>query len=225
MKTAAQLIDEFEQAYFAKRGRTPQTETTFKDYLKVLKHLPQSKVPTEATIKQLILTTRANSKTRVRYCTVLKSFSRFALITLNFDPSSLRGNYKPQQVKASSLPTDDQLLLIYEVIDRYKWSGVYMLIACYGLKNHQVFKIDWDDFKREGNYTLKIIESDRVITKQPCPVDWVDKYQLKQVQLPNVTGKTNSDLGHRVSEAFSNLLIPWSPQILRYCYLNRLRIG
>lgn len=225
MKTARELINDFEQAYFAKRNRTPQTETTFKDYLKVLKHLPQDKVPTALDIKQLILKTKPNTKTRQRYCIVLNCFALFAGINLNFDTKSLKGNYKPEKVKQTSLPTDEQIIEIYKTIRESKWWGVYMLIACYGIRNHQIFKIDWDDFKRIDNLecALKIVEGDHIITRLPYPIQWVDKYNLKSVEIPLVTGKTNSDLGHRVSEAFANMLVPWSPQILRYCYLNRLK--
>ena len=82
--TIDQVVPEFEQDYFAVRGRTPKTETTWRtDYEAVFKKFsPRSQVTGEALLN-IILDTEANTRSRLRACTACGAIAKF--INLDFN--------------------------------------------------------------------------------------------------------------------------------------------
>jgi integrase len=79
---------------------------------------------------------------------------------------------------------------------------VYGIIACYGLRNHEVFHVDPDSLQKSPGL-LKVTEGktdERVVF--PVYPGWWKKWKLWEVKFPPVTGKNNRDLGSRVSQFF-----------------------
>lgn len=61
--TVADVVSQFETAYFQRRDRNPKTETTWNDdYWAVYKKLPQDVPLTEQILTETILTTKPNTK-------------------------------------------------------------------------------------------------------------------------------------------------------------------
>jgi len=192
---------EFEKDYFAVRGRTPKSETTWEtEYRAVFKRFePGTKVNGEA-ILPIILETEPNTRARARVCNACNQIAKF--VNIEFDANYYRGNYSSKQVQPRDIPSDETIAQRYESINNQPWQWVYGIMACYGLRNHEVFNID-PDYLQESPGILKILEGkteERLVF--PIYPEWWEKWKLWDVKFPNVTGKNNRALGSRVSQFF-----------------------
>ncbi|MBN3957486.1 hypothetical protein [Nostoc sp. NMS8] len=87
VKTIGELIQEFEKDYFERRQRNFKTESTWKvEYQTVFKTLPQHEILNTEVLKQAILTTTPDTRTRKRFCLTLRLLAKFA--DLDFNPNS-----------------------------------------------------------------------------------------------------------------------------------------
>jgi len=77
-------VERFEQYYFNRRERTPQSETTWEtEYKEVFEKLPSQRYLTNELILRAVLATQADSRTRKRVCMVL--MRSLNLLVLRFD--------------------------------------------------------------------------------------------------------------------------------------------
>ena len=214
-------VVKFEQHYFDRRARNPKSMTTWKsDYLAVLRRLPQDQVLTPQLLTAAILGTEPDSKTRKRFCMVLQALTKFAGI--DFDARPLAGNYSPKRVTPRDLP-EDKLIAQWEgKINNDSWRWVYGVIATFGLRPHEVFYLDTSDLEA-GQYILRILDGKTGARRVwACYPEWVDLFDLRcPPKLPAVTGKNNSDLGHRCSQYFGRLSLPFNLYDLRHCWAVR----
>lgn len=81
-------------------------------------------------------------------------------------------------------------------------------MATYGLRNHELFHLDFSRMP-----VLLVLDSTKTGFRRVYPLypEWVSEWDLKSTQCPNCTGKTNSDLSSRVTHAFSRYNIPFAP--------------
>lgn len=214
-------ITQFEADYFSKRDRTPKTETTWKgDYLKVLRKLQPDQPLSRELMQALILETRPDTKSRKRTCMVLGAFAKFAGI--EFDPSPLSGNYSPRRASPRDLPEDRVILDWFYKIKNPAWRWVYGMMATYGLRNHEVFRLDLEELQR-GNPVVSVLEDTKTGSRRvwACYPEWFTDFQLSQVKLPNVNvNRPNDKVGHSVTEYLGGLL-PFAPYNLRHCWAIR----
>ena len=103
--TCGEWVQKFEKDYFAKRDRNPKTETTWsKSYLEVLKRLPVDEILSVEILKNLVLTTQPDTRSRQNYAMVCNAIAKFA--NLDTDFSLYSGNYSPRKATPRDLPTD-----------------------------------------------------------------------------------------------------------------------
>lgn len=210
--TVSAWVELYETEYFIRRARNPKTETTWEtEYAQVFRQLPPNAPLTLELLRSTIEATAPDTRTRKRYCMALSKLAEFAGIDLNVQP--LRGKYGSKGAKRvypRDLPSDKE---ISEWRDRIyakseSWGYAFGLMACYGLRNHELFYIDLEKLKESP--VLSIIDHDdgnsaktgerRVWAVYP---EWWDRWQLWNVSLlPQVTGRNNRELGHRVTAAF-----------------------
>ncbi len=215
-QTCSDWIAKFEKDYFAKRDRTPKTETTWrKNYLEVLKRLPQDEPLTHELLKELVLSTTPDTRSRQNYAMVANAIAKFANIAADF--ATYSGNYSARKVTPRDLPTDELIQETYYQITNPAWQWVYAVIATYGLRPHEVFNLDLTDLP-----IINVLDgktgSRRVWA---CYPEWVDLFQIKNACLPTVTGKANVNYGERVSKAFKRYGVPFQPYDLRHCWAVR----
>ena len=216
-------IEKFEEDYFTKRERNPKTETTWKDYLKIFKKLPQNKKLTVEELQLVVLKTKPDSRTRQKACTYLKALAKFARI--DFDPSNYAGNYSAESLELRDIPSDIQIVEMRSCITNTAWRFAFGLMAAYGLRNYELFHCEIDSIKKSPGH-LKIFESKRGKKRERnvwCLYpEWWEQCDLgnKNNYLPNITGKTNSDLGDRVNKAFKRYGI-CKPYNLRHAWAIR----
>lgn len=224
IKTIAELVKAFEEYYFSLRARNPKSETTWKgDYLKVYRTLPQGSPLTNEIIKKALLTTEPDTRTRKRFCMALGILAKFAGIELNFDPRTLSGSYSQKSVNPRELPSDEDIIYWFHHIYNPYWQWAYGMIATYGLRLHELFNLDLVAYREcKEPWGLQVLDGKtgpRLV--YPYYPQWVKEFSLTDIRLPKITGKNNSDKGHRVTEFLFDAKIPFTGYSLRHCYSRR----
>ncbi|MEX0271751.1 site-specific integrase [Leptolyngbyaceae cyanobacterium UHCC 1019] len=189
------------------------------DYADVFKRLPQSKMLTVDLLLKAVEASKANSKTRKRFCTALGQLAKTAGLTVDFKP--LQGTYSARKVDPRSLPTDQQIVDFYQALINPGWKWVYGMMATFGLRNHEVFYLDLDELL-QGGESVRVIESKtnghQAWAYHP---DWIETFNLREVIKPPVTGKQHSDYGDRVTCYLRRAKMPFAPYDLRHCWAIR----
>lgn len=92
------------------------------------------------------------------------------------------------------------------------------MMATDGLRNHKLFHLDFSRMP-----VLLVLDSTKTGFRRVYPLypEWVSEWDLKSTRCPNCTGKTNSDLGNRVTHAFTRHNIPFAPYDLRHAWAVR----
>lgn len=212
----SEWIDSLESDYFSRRKRTSQSQTTWHDdYWRIYRRLPPDRLLTADMMREAILATPPDSRTRRRCCQAMIRLAQFAGISEDFSP--LMGNYSLRSVLPRSLPSDDEILNWRDRIPSDSWRWVYGAIACYGLRGHEVFYLDLSNFP-EAHVTAGKTGGRIVFPIWP---DWASRWQLDRVLLPECTGRNNSDLGNRVTHAFKRYELPVRPYDLRHAWAVR----
>jgi len=208
-------VAKFEKDYFHRRQRTPKTETTWKtDYQAVFDKLPNEPIG-EGVLKAAALATAPDTKTRKRTVIALSKLADFAGI--EHDLKRLVGSYSPSQVQPRDIPGDELIARTFKGLPNGSWKWAYGVMATYGLRNHEVFYLDLSEFPlarvEEGKTGKRLV--------YPLYPEWAKDWNLDQVDVPNCTGKTNRDLGQRVTKAFKRSSVPFSPYNLRHAWAVR----
>lgn len=150
MTTVGEIREAFERDYFNKRPRNGKTETTFKtEYLPGFNGLQPERPLTSEMLEDFILRSEPDTRSRLRYCIFARKIADFAGLKLKFSPEELEGNYSPRRVTPRQLPPDQQIREWHESINHDSWRYAFGLMACYGLRNHEIFNIDLDSLQRE----------------------------------------------------------------------------
>ncbi|MEP0868902.1 site-specific integrase [Trichocoleus desertorum AS-A10] len=210
-------IERFEIDYFTRRARNPKSETTWhSDYWKVFKTLPLDQPLTVEVLTNTITSVKADSRTRKRFVDVLSRLAEFAELEANFKP--LKGSYSSKNVAPRDLPSDQAIAQLFYSLKPGPWQWAFGMMAAYGLRNHELFYCDLSRFP-----ILQITEGAKTDPHRVWPLypEWAEKWELQAINLPNCTGKNNTDLGNRVTHAFKRMGIPFPPYNLRHAWAVR----
>ncbi len=142
----SKVVKDLREEYFNERGETPTTLNTWRiDYQSVFKLLPQNRALTENLLRELILTSEANSHQRRRYtlaCAVLADFAK-----IEHSLRRLTGRYSSSKVNPKTIPDDETIARVGLSIPNENWRFAYGLQATYGLRNCEVFLSDWSELQ------------------------------------------------------------------------------
>ncbi|MBD2261414.1 site-specific integrase [Pseudanabaena sp. FACHB-2040] len=224
-QTCADWVEAFEQNYFQRRDRNPQSETTWeKDYQIPFRRLPADKdLSAELLVKVLLETTKPDTRARQRAAMAYGALARLAQLDANL--TAYRGAYSPSSVNPRDLPSDQEILAYYDQIPSRPWQCVYALMATYGLRDHEVFFVDLEALKEPPGIALVQDGKNRKPhSVWPLPDDWWERFRLWDVELPRLTAKRNSDYGMRVSQYFNRNQMPFVPYDLRHCWAARAAV-
>lgn len=211
--TCGKAVQALEKHYLENGG---SADTWQGDYYKALRKLPPEAQLSTDVLETLVLSTRPNTRTRVRAAMAAGALAKFC--GLDFDGSQHRGNYSPSKVTPRDLPTDEQIAHVRNNVQNPAWRWVYGMMATYGLRNHEVFHLDMSDFPR-----IKVLETTKTGFHEvwPCYPEWAEQWQLDKVLLPPVQlDRSNQALGHSVTRYLSPLL-PFAPYDLRHAWAVR----
>ena len=198
-------------------------ETSYRaNYDEPLRSLPDKPLTEELLRAHILSRGEPNTWTRKNDCMVFKQLAKFAGLTVDF--ADIRGAYKPKPVNADDLPSDEEIEAIWASISTPGWRWVYGMMATYGLRPHEAFRIA--NLKGVGSPTGKITILDESKTGRrdvwPLPDKWREQFNLAAVVLPNITieGRDNQQLGQRMSANLKGK-IPHIPYALRHAWAIR----
>jgi integrase len=203
LETITCWIEKLKDQYFSERERTPTTvETWTHEYWKPLSRLPTDQPLTEKCLKEILFqSTTPNTRSRRRYALA------YAKI----------GDYSLNVVSPRSLPSDEAIAKFYELISNRSWQWIYGVMATYGLRNHEAYFLDFEDYPIA--YVNRGKTSERYIW--PIYPEWADRWELVNISRPPCDQKTHSGYGNRISKGFKKLEIPFSPYNLRHSWARR----
>ena len=223
LESVGYWIDKFEQDYFNRRQRTPQTETTWEtEYQSMFKRLPKGEKLSDHVLLDLIFTTKPDTRIRIRAVMVAQALARFAGLNVNY--SKYRGSYSPlKKVEERKLTSDLEIIDYYNSIKNSNWQFVFGLMAAYGISSHEVFLVDLKSLQesprlvstyRKGHFGVR-----RIWCLYP---EWYNQWDLGNPnrELPKITGKNNRQIGHKIYSAFNRYNL-CRPGDLRHCWAIR----
>lgn len=212
-KTCGEAIAKFERHYLNQGG---SRDTWEGDYLKVYKRLPENATIAPDVLTALVEGTTPNTRTRQRFCTALAALAKNAGV--EWDGKLLKGSYSPKKTAPRDLPDDRVISDCRESLENPAWRWVFGVMACYGLRNHEVFYLDLSDFP-----ICKVLEDTKTGYREvwPCYPEWAEQWQLCDRQLPPVElDRPNQKIGHSVTKYLSPKL-PFAPYDLRHAWAVR----
>ena len=232
-------IDAFEVHFFQSRlnsgaAKPASVRTTWeKAYVPYFRKLtalaqqhPSFSLP--EAIYATVQSTKANSRSRQICCTALDALATFLNLPLPTELKAFWGNYGNSKTQLRQLPTDQDILNAYDTIKNPAWRFVYGIMATYGLRNHEVFFSDYAMLANgDEDAAIEVLEDTKTGLHDVWPFhpEWVDAFNLREIQLP----KVNTDLskttlqrvGQQVSRQFKRYDIPFSPYDLRHAWAVR----
>ena len=211
----ADWVKQFEQSFFS----APSANITSwkKDYEIPFNKLPHDIPISVEILEEVLLTIPQNTRSRKRYSLAYRKLAELA--GLDYYPNS--GNYSPRKARPREVPEDPLLLKAFKQMQNPAWRWVYGILATYGLRNHEVFHLDLDSLLDEDGI-IKVLAG-KTGSRTVCPIypEWVEQFKLREPCVPQVSGKTNSALGARVTQAFKRADMPFAPYDLRHAWAVR----
>lgn len=214
--TIGDAVKTLEKNYFNQREKNEKSLLTWReDYLKPFHRLPLEQPLTVEILESVILETKPDTRQRKRF---VSAYSFLAdKFKLEHDLKELKGRYSPKAVNPRQLPSDELIADYYQSIPNPNWQWAYGMMACYGLRNHELFFVDLKDFP--VCFVLRGKTNERYC--YPLYPEWAESWDLKTVKTPECSGQTNGDYGSRVTHAFYRYNIPFPPYNLRHSWARR----
>ncbi|MEH2467814.1 integrase [Nostoc sp.] len=219
-RRVADWCNEYEKNYWQMIKRTPDREENWKkDHGLVFSKLPQDVSLSIEILLTYIKTTEPDSRPRKRACDYCYRLAEFAQIEGKEQIRALTGNYSASSVDPRNLPSDKQIFDFCNSIKDSNWRWVVRMLATYGLRNYEPFRLSMEDFPM---IRLNLGKTGKRFIVPLYP-EWADSWNLQDVSLPNIDhlNYTNSKVGTKVSGWFFDNKAPFPAYNLRHCYARR----
>lgn len=230
-------VERYEKDHWEHTQRNPTKENSFhKNYRLYFQKIPQDSPLTVELLRETIVS-KSEPATRNRefYCMAFRKLAEFAgkhgaiapeaLTAFQQELGILKRGRKPEQILSDQLPNDQQILEIWEGIRNPGWQWLYGMLATYGLRPSEVFRLDLEKFS-EKTEALRVLENTKTGARitYPCLPSWRERFKLWEVELPKIQRieeRTNNVLTEKVGWYFRVLKIPHSPKDLRHAWCIR----
>lgn len=141
-----------------------------------------------------------------------------------FDTADLRGTYTGLKAAPRNLPTDEVIEQVRLTVPDNGWRWVYGMLAAFGLRPHEVFRMVSVESMADGGAILQLSEDTKTGARYCWALHprWVDKWGLLEAKRPDLDlSKPNENLGHQVSQAFVRYRLPFPAYNLRHAWCVR----
>jgi integrase len=215
----SEAIEEFTRWYWQTRKSTPAREKDFVNvYGRFFAFLPQAEALTGELLRSTLVNFEPDSYYRMRAYLAYGALARWAGIELPKDWKFLKGKYQPRRDRL--ILSDKDLENLRDSITNPAWQWVFGILAAYGLRPHEIFHLDLSRFP-----VLKVQEETKTGARLVYPLHghWAEAWELDKVALPNIKieGKTNKELGTKISQEFRDRKLGIVPYSLRDAYAIR----
>ena len=221
-RSCSAWVEAFEHDYFRRRKRTSKSETTWRtDYANIYSKLLGYSDLTPARVLQVIENTEPDTKTRKRACMALGALAQFAGVEVG-GLKSLSGSYSPSSVEPQDLPSDELIQEWQDRIPSAAWRWTFGLLATYGIRPSELLEVDASELP------IITVMQGKTGRRRVWPLypEWLELFDLENLIIPAIAGKTNGDRGHRIAQAFRRYGVPFPPKMLRHAWAVRsIRFG
>jgi integrase len=219
--TSGDWVERYRQ-HRVSRGMKPET---WKDYAWITyKKLALDQVLNEASLLAVATKSPPNSWIRKQDCLNLQRLAEFAGLSVDLTP--YKGNYSSRHCQRD-LPTDEAIVTGREAFltersriraATYRWQYAYGLMACYGLRPHEVF---FARVNPEPPHECRVSEGKTgPRTVVPFYPEWAVDWQLWDGADFQANGELYRRLGNKVCMAMLRY-IDFPPYNLRHAYAIR----
>jgi integrase len=218
-KTVAEWGAAMKAEFFNRHPRTPAKEESWRNtYGTYLKRLPPEEILTLDLLQQTLIERSAPDSCVRRY--MAYAFAKLGeLAGLDRTPIlALKGKYSLLKAAPRNLPDEKTIVEAIQGIPEPCFRGAVAFIATYGLRPHEVFHIE------ERNLLYLGIGPNTKTGRRTVPPllpEWVDLFDLESVRLPQITAKTNSGYGRRLSIWAKQYELPFKLYDLRHAWAVR----
>ncbi len=228
-------LQAFEQDFLAQPDRLVKpasAKTTWNSayapYLKKLAVIAEShpNLTIVEAIHKTIHSTEINSRSRQVCCTALSALATFLNLKLPTELKTFWGGYGNSQTKVRQLPTDEEIVAVWQTIPNPAWQFVYGVMATYGLRNHEVFFCDYSALDRDETM-IQVLPTTKTGSHEVWAFypEWIEEFGLRKGGLPTIetdlTKTTLQTVGQRVTAQFRRYEVPFSPYDLRHAWAVR----
>ena len=234
--TVGEWVERYEAAHWQTTQRTPSKDSSYhNNYRLIFRRLPQAELLTLDLLKRTLLQeSEPETRSREVFCMAYRRLAEFMKRQGTIDAEVFEGfrlevlklsrGYEPKPVNPEDLPTEAQIVELWHGIKQPGWKWVYGMLATYGLRPHEIFNLDVERFTRKTE-ALRVFDTTKTGQRlaYPCPSAWRERFKLWDVQLPDIQaeGKSNKDLGRKVSQEFREQKIWHNPYDLRHAWCIR----
>ena len=239
-------LDSFQRAFHQdpRRRRSPSGarstwRSAYQPYLRRLRAIgEQASQELDAGLLTMVLESYpVASRSRQQCALVLGALAQHLTLPLPPDWQELGRGYGLHAARFRPLPSDAQILQVFELIPNAQWRLVYGLMATYGLRNHEVFFSDVSALGPGCDRVVRVLPTSKTGEHQVWPFqpEWVERFDLERLAmerqaLPPVTTDLRvtslRTVGQRVSEQFRRYDLPLTPYDLRHAWAVRtIHIG
>ncbi|MBD3882106.1 hypothetical protein IFO70_10085 [Phormidium tenue FACHB-886] len=197
-----------------------------KQFWLYLKHLPaESKLTPEMLIRVAENSTEENTRSRQICCQEFKRLAEFAGVAIDF--SSYTGNYSPKSAKRE-IPSDEEIAEAIDQMKNLKWRWIAGMMATFGLRDHECWlcSVTWQQSDQSPVLAVRVEDETKTGEREVLPFhpEWVERWQLWDVQRPDVTAKWLKDYSDRTCKAFKRLKVGFTPYTLRHAWCIRASV-
>lgn len=195
------------------------------NYLYPLESLPD--VPLTESFLRSHVQGRSEPKTWTRKNDVMvfTALCKFHGIDVNL--RDLGKGYKAEPVRTKDLPSDDEIVAIWESLKGSSWQWAYGVMATYGLRPHEIFAIvePGEISSKTGKITIRENTKTGQRDVWPVPDAWREIFSLSVIKMPDIEteGRDNQQLSNRMSANLRGK-IPHTPKSLRHAYAIRTAV-
>ncbi len=214
-KSLDSLIQSLKKDYFKDKEQNSTTLSTWKhEYLQPFLKLSRVPITIDALIDALIDETLPNTRNRRRHALAYAKLADYA----GLDGSQLRamvGDYGLKSLSPRSLPSDSEIQDLYLKLPKLWVKDCFALMTVWGLRNHECFHADLDD------WPVCFVARGKTNERYCWPLfpEWAE--WLPEIDLKHREGLRNSQLGNMITKAFKTNNIPFTPYNLRHCWAVR----
>lgn len=208
-------VEAFKRDLLERQGKRLQTWD--RHYGIYLNRLPQDVILSAQVLEQFLLSIPASSCSRRQAVWAIGPFVKF--LGMEFDANAYRGTYSSRRpLNPRSIPTDEDIAAAWAKIHNPGWQWVFGIMATYGLRNHEVFRLEELDWP-----TIRVGENTKTGARDvwPCYPEWVELFDLPNGRPPDVDlSLSNERLGKMVHAAFKRYvrILPYN---LRHAWAIR----
>lgn len=219
LKPVSDWLEEFEENHWRHTKKTGASLTTWKDYRTTFNKLDKERALTLNYIVEVASSLEPDSCVRKKVCTYLHRLGKFADIEGIEVLRQLQGNYSAKSVSPRTLPKDKAIAQARESIKFESWQWVFGMLSVYGLRSHEVFRLDLEDFP-----VVRVLEDTKTGERFVYPLypEWAETWKLQDIRLPNLDlNYSNAKLGTKVSDWFRERNFGFKAYDLRHSYARR----